>query len=177
VSFTTLAVPLPIITQIYPFTVPVGQQIYFTNTANEAVTYSLDPIDPAGASITTNGIFRWAPSCQQGSSTNLIIVWGTDIQAPTVSNLMAFQVTVGDCVEVSIGSVAVQVGQEACVPVKLISSSIPLGELQFTLLFPGNQLTNWVISSTNIAVGSAIVQTASVSQVQFAISALSGHSL
>jgi hypothetical protein len=90
---------------------------------------------------------------------------------------MTFQVTVGDCVELSIGSAVVQTGQSACVPVTLVSASVPLSAIQFTLQFPPNRLTNWSISSTNIAVGAVVLLSSSASQAQFEVSALSGHSL
>ena len=61
-------------------------------------------MDPAGAAITTNGLFRWTPACDQGSSTNIITIWATDVQYPSVSNYMTFLVTVGDCVELGVGS-------------------------------------------------------------------------
>jgi hypothetical protein len=90
---------------------------------------------------------------------------------------MTFQVTVGDCVELSVGTAAVQSGQSACVPVTLVSASVPLSDIQFTLRFPANRLTNWSITSTNIAVGAAVLLSSSASQAQFDVSALSGRSL
>jgi len=177
VTFTTPLVSLPVITAATNVTLAVGQSLAFVNQANSPVIYSLDPGDPAGCAITTNGIFTWVPSCEQGSTTNQIKVWATDIQYPMVSNFMTFQVTVGDCVELSIGSAATQSGQTACVPVTLVGASVPLSDIQFTLLFPPGRLTNWYISSTNIAVGAAILQSSSASQAQFDVRALSGRSL
>jgi hypothetical protein len=177
VSFTTPLVTPPVITQVAYVSMAVGQNLMITNRANTQVTFSLDPVDPAGAAMTTNGIFRWTPACNQGSSTNIITIWATDIQYPTVSNYMTFLVTVGDCVELSVGSAALLSGQEACVPVNLVSSSVPLNNVEFTLQFPTNRVTNLSISSTNIAVGAAIVQSSSSSQAQFSVSALSGRSL
>jgi transcriptional regulator with XRE-family HTH domain len=106
VSFTTPLVTPPVITQVAYVSMAVGQNLVITNRANTQVTFSLDPVDPAGAAITTNGIFRWTPACNQGSSTNIITIWATDVQYPTVSNYMTFLVTVGDCVELSVGSAA-----------------------------------------------------------------------
>ena len=59
----------------------------------------------------------------------------------------------------------------------LVSASVPLSDIQFTLLFPAGRLTNWSITSTNIAVGAAILQSSSASQAQFDVRALSGRSL
>jgi hypothetical protein len=177
VTFTTPLVTPPVIAQVAYLSMAVGQTLVITNQANTQVVFTRDLVDPAGATITANGIFRWTPACGQGSSTNIITIWATDVQYPAVSNHMTFLVTVGDCVELSLGSAALQSGQDACVPVYLISSSVPLNSVEFTLQFPTNQITNLSISSTNIAVGAAIIQSSSSSQAQFSVSALSGRSL
>jgi hypothetical protein len=177
VAFTTPLVSLPVIDQATNVTISVGQYLAFVNQANAPVIYSLDPSDPAGAAITTNGIFTWSPSCDQGTTTNQIIVWATDILYPTVSNSMTFQVTVGDCVQLSVGTAAVQTGQSACVPVTLVGASVPLNDIQFTLQFPASHLTNWFITSTNIAVGAAILRSSSATEARFEVSALSGRLL
>jgi hypothetical protein len=49
--------------------------------------------------------------------------------------------------------------------------------MQFTLQFPPNRFTNWAISSTDIAVGAAILESSSASQAQFDVRALPGRSL
>ena len=177
VTFTTPLVTAPVINQVAYQSIAVGQQLVITNQANAPVIFTLDPVDPAGATISTNGLFRWTPACGQGSSTNIVTLWATDVQYPSVSNHMTFLVTVGDCVEVGVGSAALVSGQEACVPVNLQSSSVPLNSLQFTLQFPANQVTNLSISSTNIAVGAAIIVSASPTQAVFNVSALSGRLL
>jgi hypothetical protein len=177
VSFTTPLVSLPVIAQASNMTVSVGQTLAFVNQANTAVIFSLDASDPAGTAITTNGIFTWTPTCAEGTTSNEITVWATDIQYPTVSNSMTFEVTVGNCVELSAGTAVVLTGQSACVPVTLVSASVPLSEIQFTLQFPANRLANWSISSTNIAVGAVNLLSASATQAQFDVIALSGHSL
>jgi hypothetical protein len=176
-SFTTPQVPLPIINQASNVTLSVGQSLAFVNYADAGVIYSLDPSDPVGCQITTNGIFTWTPSCDEGTTTNRIIIWATDLQYPTVSNSMTFDVAVGDCVKLSIGSAALQTGQSACVPVTLIHASVPLSDIQFALQFPSNRLDNWTISSTNIAVAAAILQSQSATQAQFSVGALSGRAL
>jgi len=176
VTFTTPLFPLPIITQVGPLSLAVGQTLVITNQANVQVTWSLDRTDPAGASITPDGIFTWTPSCQQGSITNQITIWATEVQNPSVSNYMGFPVTVSECVQVSVGSTAIQAGQSGCVPVNL-TTTVALGDLQFLLVFPSNELSNWSITSTNLAVGAAILQGSSASQAQFNVSALAGRSL
>jgi hypothetical protein len=177
VTFTTPLVTAPLIAQVAYQSIAVGQQLVITNQANAPVIFSLDPVAPAGATITTNGLFRWTPACGQGTSTNIVTIWAADTQYPSVSNHMTFLVTVGDCVQLGVGSAALLSGQAACVPVNLASSSVPLNNVQFTLQFPANQVTNLSISSTNIAVGAAIVESASSTQAVFSVSALSGRLL
>jgi hypothetical protein len=177
VTFTTPLVTPPLIAQVAYVTMAVGQTLLITNQANTQVIFTGDPVNPLGSSITTNGLFRWTPSCGQGSSTNIVTLWATDVQYPTVSNHMTFLVTVGDCVQLGVGSAALVSGQEACVPVNLASSSVPLNNVQFTLQFPANQVTNLSISSTNLAVGAAILQSVSPTQAVFSVSALTGRTL
>jgi hypothetical protein len=177
VTFTTPLVTAPVITQVAYQSIAVGQNLVITNEANAPVIFSLDPVAPAGATITTNGLFGWTPACGQGTSTNIITVWATDIQYPSVSNHMTFLVAVGDCVQLDVGSAALLSGQEACVPVNLASSSVPLDNVQFTLQFPANQVTSLSISSTNIAVGAAVIESTSPTQAVCSVSALSGRLL
>jgi hypothetical protein len=177
VTFTTPNANLPVIRQVGPLSIAVGQTLVITNQANTAVVYSLDRRDPPGASITTKGVFFWRPACEQGSSTNEITIWATDIAYPTVSNSMSFPITVGDCVEMSVGSTGILSGQEACVAVNLVGSSLPLNTVQFALQFPPNEITDLSISSTNLAVGAAILVSSSPTLAQFSVSALSGRSL
>jgi len=177
VTFTTPLVTPPVITQAPYVTIAVGQNLVVTNNANTPVTWSLDPVCPAGSSIDTNGIFQWTPACDQGSTTNIVTLWATDVQYPSVSNHMTFLVTVGDCVELSAGSVALLTGQDACIPIDLQSSSLPLNDLQFTLRFPANQVADLSISSTNDNVGAAIMISSSPTQAVFSVTALTGRSL
>ncbi len=176
-TVTTPVVTLPVITQVTNFNIAVGQHLAFVNHANADVNFSLDPSDPAGAIITSDGIFSWIPSCGEGSSTNRIIVWATDLAYPAVSNSMTFDITVGDCVELSVGSASLQTGQSACVPVTLVSASVPINDIVFTLQYPSNRFANWSITSSNIDVGSAVLKSSSVAQAQFEVTALAGRSL
>src|SRR5208282_4702392 len=85
-------------------------------------------------------------------------------------------VVVGDCVEVSVGSSVVQVGQGTCVPVNLVSS-VGLTNLSFALASPSGFLTNWNFSSTNSAIASAKVGMANTSEPQFSFDVRSGQVL
>jgi hypothetical protein len=118
----------------------------------------------------------WAPTCEQGSTTNLITVWATDSSSPPLSNSMTFSVSVADCVEVSVGSSVVQAGQSTCVPVTLFTT-VGLTNLNFTLDCPAGFLTNWSITSTNSAIASATVQMTNAYQPQFSFGVQSGSVL
>ncbi|SPE54317.1 hypothetical protein SBV1_1800001 [Verrucomicrobia bacterium] len=160
---TTTVSSLPVVTPVADQLATAGGQVVVTNSATDAnvpaptLTYSLDPSAPAGASVDTNGVFRWTPTCAQGSTTNLITIWVTASGSPPLSNSVSFFVTVAGCVDVGIGSTVVQAGQSACVPVNLLST-VGLTNLSFTLVYPTNRFNNWVVTSTNPAVGTAFVQ-------------------
>jgi len=67
--------------------------LVFSNAVPTSLTYSLlNP--PAGASIDSQGVIRWAPSDAQGPSTNLITTVVTDNAAPPRSATNSFLVVV-----------------------------------------------------------------------------------
>ena len=172
----------PVIAQVANCSIAVGTTLVVTNTATDpnlpvpTLTFSLDPSAPAGATITTNGLFTWTPVCAQGSTTNLITVWVTASGSPPLSNSMSFFVTVSDCVQVGLGSAIVQTGQGACLPVNLLST-VGLTNLSFTLVFPTNRFSNWTFTATDPAVGTTNVQVLDAGHVQFQIATKAGQVL
>jgi hypothetical protein len=172
----------PVIAQVANCSVAVGTTLVVTNTATDpnlpapTLTFSLDPSAPAGATVTTNGIFTWTPICAQGSTTNLITVWVTASGSPPLSNSMSFFVTVSDCVQVGIGSAIVQTGQDACLPVNLLST-VSLTNLSFTLVFPTNRFSNWTFTATDPAVGITRVQVLDAGHAEFEIATKAGQVL
>jgi hypothetical protein len=165
----------------YPPTVLVepGQELVITNYAFSnigTISFTLAPNTPPGADLTTNGVFTWAPTCEQGSTTNLITVLATDSSDPAVSNSMTFTVIVGDCVQVSIGSSVQQVGHSTCVPVNLYTTA-SLTNLNFTLVDPTGHFTNWSITATNAMIGSASAERVDPLHVRFNIAAQTGQIL
>ena len=74
----------PVLSTIGPKTVNELSLLTFTATANDPdlpanrLTFSLGAGTPAGATISTNGVFTWSPTEPQGPSTNAIIVIVTD---------------------------------------------------------------------------------------------------
>jgi hypothetical protein len=89
---------------------------------------------------------------------------------------MTFSVSVGECVEVSVGSNVVQAGQSTCVPVSLVST-VGLTNLSFTLAYPSGFLTNWNVTPSNSAVDSAVANTADPAHTQFTFGVQSGQTL
>lgn len=178
-AFTTITNYGPIITGVSNQIVIVGNQLMITNSAtdpNGPITFNLGANAPAGATITTNGLFTWSPTCTQGSTTNLITIWATDSAIPPLSNSITFTVIAGECVQVAVGSTVVQIGQIGCVPVNLVST-VGLTNLSFTLLYLPDRLTNFVVSATNVAVGTSVAQTTGSSQAFFSLNTLPGQVL
>jgi hypothetical protein len=159
--------------------VNVNQEVVTTNyayTPNGPISFTLASNAPVGASIDTNGIFRWTPTCEQGSTTNLITVWATDSSTPPLSNSMTFSVVVGECVEISIGSNVQQIGHNTCVPVNLFTT-ISLTNLNFTLADPTGHFTNWNITPDNSVIGSATAQLIDPLRTLFTLGVRNGHAL
>jgi hypothetical protein len=174
----TPALPIPMITQEPNQFLIVGQTLIFTNSvvvATPPVTYSLGAA-PAGAAITTNGVFSWTPTCEQGSTTNEITIWATDSGTPPLSNSMTFDITVGECVQLGVGSTVLQVGQSSSVAVNLFST-VGITNLSFSLAIPQDRFTNYTITPSNSAIETATVQTSGSSPPLFTLVAKPGQTL
>jgi hypothetical protein len=178
-SVGTPSLPLPVITQVSNLFVIVGQEIVISNSAVVAtppVTFSLGAPEPEGASITTDGVFNWTPTCAQGSSSNVITVWATDSGTPQLSNAMLFAITVGECVELGVGSAVLQAGQRSGIPVNLFST-VGITNLNFSLAVPAGRFTNFSFASSNSAIASATVQAVGSSPPLFTLITEPGQTL
>ncbi|HEX5400652.1 MAG TPA: Ig-like domain-containing protein [Verrucomicrobiae bacterium] len=149
---------------------PFQRLIQASDPDGNHITFSLDPSGPSGAFISANGLFIWTPTCEQGGTTNLITVWATDDGVPPASNSMSFVVTVGDCLQIGIGSTVAQVGTTASVPVTVFSSA-GVTNLRFTLAYPANRFTNWMIVPSNSVVGASTAQALNPSHAVFNLAA------
>jgi hypothetical protein len=183
VSMSWLNVPAnqpPVIVQEPNLTAQPGQpfqrQIQATDPEGNDFTFSLAPGAPAGAVITTNGLFDWTPACDQGGTTNLITISATDNGLPPASSSMAFTISVGDCLQIGVGSTVVQVGTTGSVPVTVFSSA-GVTNLSFILAYPTNRFANWTIAASNSVVGTATAQTLDSAQAIFNVTAAAGGSL
>jgi hypothetical protein len=90
----------PAINPIASRTMTLGQTLSFTVTASDpdfpaqTLSFGLAPGFPAGASITTGGLFSWTPSPAQAPDSRTITVQVTDNGVPPLSATRAFGVTV-----------------------------------------------------------------------------------
>jgi formylglycine-generating enzyme required for sulfatase activity len=81
-------------------TIQVGSLLTFMATASDSdlpvqtLTFSLEVGAPAGAAITSAGVFSWTPTTVQGPSTNLITVKVTDNGTPVLTATRSFTVVV-----------------------------------------------------------------------------------
>ena len=80
----------------------VGIPLSFTATANDSdvpaqgLTFSLDSGAPAGAAITSGGVFTWTPVAGQGGVTHPVTIRVTDNGAPALSAFETIGITVND---------------------------------------------------------------------------------
>ncbi|MEI6785540.1 MAG: cadherin repeat domain-containing protein, partial [Verrucomicrobiota bacterium] len=139
----------PSLQSIANYLVDVLTTLRVTNVATDVdlpanqLFFSLEPGAPDGASINpTNGLFVWTPSRAQAPSTNLITVTVTDNGSPMLSASQSFTVVVNDYIELSLGSTHAFAGQTSGVPLTLFSSA-PVTNLNLTLSYPPERLTNW----------------------------------
>jgi hypothetical protein len=94
---------------------------------------------PVGAVIDPQeGVVVWTPTCGQGSTNNRFRVLAQDNFDPPGSATNTFQVAVRECVEASLGSVAVRAGDRVCLPLNLLST-VELTNLTFVVAYPGER--------------------------------------
>lgn len=68
-----------------------------TDSDADALTYSLDPGAPSGASIgATSGVFSWTPTEAQGPTVTNVTIRVTDNGSPALSDTQTFSVTVNE---------------------------------------------------------------------------------
>ena len=160
--------------------VAVGRTLIVTNSVHGdpdlPIVFSLDATAPAGASITSDGVFAWTPGCSYGSTTSLIRIWATDSYTPRLSNSITFQVAVSECIEVRVGSTVLQVGDSGTVPVTLVST-LGLTNLNFTVSTWPDRFTNWAMAVSNTAVATVSVETIGSSQTVFNLKVKDGETL
>ncbi|HZR18708.1 MAG TPA: CARDB domain-containing protein [Verrucomicrobiae bacterium] len=173
-----------------PALAPIGSQtayvllpLSFTNIATDSdlpkqtLTFSLDPGAPSGASINpTNGVFSWTPTRAQARSTNTITVRVTDSGYPTLSGTRSFTVTVGDYLELLMGSTIFRPGETGAVSV-VMNSTTPVTNLNFNLTLGARGLTNLSLANPGPPVGLATLKQISLGQYQASLASVPGQTL
>jgi RHS repeat-associated protein len=123
----------PLLTVVTNQFVGVGASLTISNMVQGppvgSFIYSLGSRAPAGTSINpTNGLFRWTPTCSQGSTTNSVTIWVTDSGRTNISDALIFTVVVRECVAPQLGRLVLRAGDTGRLPINLISS-VPLSNL------------------------------------------------
>jgi hypothetical protein len=79
------------------------------NDPAQTLTFSLDPEAPAGAGITTDGVFTWTPTEAQGAGSYPVTVRVTDDGSPSLDDFETITITVN---EVNVAPVLVGIGDQ-----------------------------------------------------------------
>ena len=140
----------PVLEPIPDQVVDANQALVLTNFARDFVLPG-EPLDfsllsaPAGARVRnlspTNAVFSWVPACDQGGTTNVIIVQVSDHGTPPLTATQSFVVSVPDCVQVSLGNEVVRTGDTVSVPMELLTT-IPLSNVVLQATYPAERFTN-----------------------------------
>jgi RHS repeat-associated protein len=145
-AITLVSTNSPLLAAVTNLDLSVGSPFSFSNGLAQAVpghsyTFSLDPYSVArGAKINrTNGTLSWTPKCQQARTTNSVTVWVTDNTWTNLSDAITFTTTVGECLEPTLGTLILPVGQRGRLPVNLLTSE-QLTNLTMTLDMPVERL-------------------------------------
>ena len=136
----------PVLTHIGNKSVAEETLLTFTATATDAdvpaqtLTFSLDAGFPAGASITSGGVFTWAPTEAQGPGTYDVTVRVTDNGSPAMSAAETITITVSE-VNVAptlavIPDQAIHAGMQLTVQITGSDTDLPLNTLTYGLSSP-----------------------------------------
>ena len=133
----------PVLAAIGNTTVNEGSLLTFTATATDGdqpaqtLTFTLDAGAPAGASITTAGVFTWTPTEAQGPATNTATIRVTDNSSPALNDFETIQINVS---EVNLAPVLTAIGNKTVIGGNLLAFTAtatdedrPTNTLTFTL--------------------------------------------
>lgn len=133
--------------------VVVNESLLITNTVYDAEApfqaFEFTLLDgPAGATLRSisarRALLRWTPACEQGSSTNFVRIKVSDNGNPPLSATNSYWLTVYECVELSLGRTNVLAGQQACIPLNLLST-VELTNLTFSVLYLPERLSDFTL--------------------------------
>jgi hypothetical protein len=132
----------PVLASIPNRTILEQNLLTFTNSATDpdgnALTYSLDPPTPSGASVNpTTGVFTWTPTEAQGPMTTNLTVRVTDNGSPPLSDAKTFTVTVLESnrapVLAAIGNRTIHAGTSLLITNVATDPDLPTNTLTFSL--------------------------------------------
>ena len=145
----------PVLSAIPNRTINEGSNLVFSASASDfdlpvnSVAFSLGAPVPAGATISSNGLFSWQPNSTQGPSSNRLHVIATDNGVPPLSATQSFTVLVRDTradFTLSLGSTNVFGGQSNAVPVRW-STGLELSQIVFDLGVSNRALGNLLLTA------------------------------
>jgi hypothetical protein len=149
----------PVLAPIGNKVVDEGTLLSFTASATDSdvpaqtLTFSLDPGAPAGATITSGGLFTWTPTELQGPGTNTITVRVTDNGSPALNDFEIISVIVNEANNppalASIGNKTVNEGTTLSFTATATDSDTPAQTLTFSL-DPGAPATATIGATTGI---------------------------
>ncbi|MGH7972191.1 MAG: Ig-like domain-containing protein, partial [Limisphaerales bacterium] len=129
-------------------------------TNGDRFSYSLGAGAPKGVKVSTSrGVtyLTWKPTTAQALTTNLISIVIADATHPNLSTNQTVLVDVLDFLAARLGSVSVQAGQTALLPMYLASSS-GVTNLSFTVDWPTTQLTSPTLFITAPGIAASSLQ-------------------
>jgi len=174
---------LPTLNPVPTLLAEVLKPLHYTNTLTDQnipplqLVYSLAPGAPTNAYVHPNtGIFRWTPNRTQAPSTNLITLQVSDPRSPLLQQTTSFTVQVNDYIELSAGSIPVLAGETNHVALDVFSS-LELLDLQCTLRYPSERLTDLWLEPMIPQAATATAQAIDPNTLQLHFIAQAGQSL
>lgn len=145
------------------FVARVGASLFVTNCASDPdvpaqqILFSLGASTATGARInSTNGVFRWRPTVDKASTTNLFEIIATDNGTPSLSATQLLSVIVNDYLSLTLGRTVLATNQSGSVPLTVYSSAAVTG-ITARLSFPAAYLANFSISPLSGSASASMV--------------------
>ncbi len=141
----------PMLAAITDATIDEGRELTFAATATDAdlpvnaLTFALAAGAPAGAAITTAGVFKWTPDEAQGPGTFPITVIVTDNGSPKLTDTKTFTVTVAEVnvppVPAAVADQTLDLGGTLRLALNASDADLPAQTLAFSLVSGPSGLT------------------------------------
>jgi hypothetical protein len=174
---------LPTLAPVPELFTEVLKTVRYTNTLTDQnipplqLAYSLAPGAPTNAYVHPNsGVFRWTPNRTQAPSTNVITIQVADSRSPLLIQTTRFTVYVNDYIELTAGSIPLMAGETNHIALDVFSS-LELLDLQCTLHYPSERLTDLWLEPMIPEAASASAQPSDANTLQLHFSVLPGQSL